>query len=70
MELITFDKKLVKKYYLKHHRGEKLSAEEAILTYCYDCMGCYKEGSCDCQVESCPLYPFMAKYRVFIKKEA
>lgn len=40
-------------------KGEKLHRTDAILAYCYDCMGFYEDGRMDCNCPKCPLYPWM-----------
>lgn len=40
-------------------RGNRLTLSESILAHCYDCMGFYVDGKDDCEMELCPLYPFM-----------
>jgi hypothetical protein len=51
-----------KKELIKHLEGKPLSAKQSIAAKCYDCMG-YGEtdvnGSRDCQVPYCSLYPYM-----------
>ena len=41
--------------------GESISARQAILAHCYECLGYFggMEGSRDCENPVCPLYPFM-----------
>lgn len=48
-----------KKETLKHLTGKRLSPLQAIYAKCFECMGYYSDGKMDCQVPSCPLYPFM-----------
>lgn len=43
----------------KHLKGEKLSKAEAIHAKCFDCMGQYADGTVDCEIPMCSLYPFM-----------
>lgn len=45
--------------FLKVRCNEKYSRKDAILAYCYDCMGFYEDGKMDCLNEKCPLYPWM-----------
>jgi hypothetical protein len=39
--------------------GYNLQPAEAVLAKCYDCMGGYVDGKCDCAINDCPLYPWM-----------
>lgn len=39
-------------------RGGKLTRGEAIRAKCYDCMGFYRDGLVDCEIQRCPLYPY------------
>ncbi|MBN2180139.1 MAG: hypothetical protein JW743_12025 [Deltaproteobacteria bacterium] len=48
-----------KRELLKYLSGERLTRKEAMLAKCYECMNGYTDGKVDCQVESCPLYPYM-----------
>lgn len=48
-----------KKELLDHLNGEKLTARQAGLGRCYDCMCYFADGRIDCKVEHCSLYPFM-----------
>jgi len=43
----------------KHLAGEKIAKWQALKAKCYDCMGGYSDGAMDCELYSCPLYPFM-----------
>ena len=43
---------------IKHLQGKKLTQQEAIWAYCYECMGYYEDGIHDCEMKDCPLYPF------------
>lgn len=45
---------------LKHLNGETLTARQSIRGKCYECMGYFADGKCDCKIEACPLYPFMS----------
>lgn len=44
---------------LSHLSGEDLTARQAILAKCYDCLGYMVDGKEDCKMPLCPLYPFM-----------
>lgn len=48
-----------KKEILKHLSGKKITLLQAVQAKCFECMGYYSDGKMDCQVPSCPLYPFM-----------
>ena len=48
-----------KKELLKHLANESNSPKQAMLAKCYDCMGYYTDGTVDCHIPICPLYPFM-----------
>lgn len=45
---------------LRHLRGERLTARQAILAKCCDCMCYHVDGRVDCELRRCSLYPFMA----------
>lgn len=44
---------------LKHLSGDIISARQAIVAKCYECMGYYADGKQDCKMPDCPLYPWM-----------
>lgn len=44
---------------LKHLEGAKLTARQAVIAKCCDCMGYYVDGRMDCKMPDCSLYPFM-----------
>jgi len=46
-------------FLIKYLSGEPLTRREAMLAACADCMGYYSDGRIDCEIELCPLYPFM-----------
>jgi hypothetical protein len=49
-----------KKELIAHLYGERLTARQAGLAKCYECMGAYADGrGQDCEIPDCPLYPFM-----------
>ncbi|KYC49196.1 MAG: hypothetical protein AMQ74_01464 [Candidatus Methanofastidiosum methylothiophilum] len=48
-----------KKEYEKFLTGGKLTMKQSIIAFCYDCAGFYSNGKEDCEVDTCPLYPFM-----------
>lgn len=39
--------------------GEEVSASQAAVGKCFDCMGGYVDGRRDCEIPTCPLYPWM-----------
>jgi hypothetical protein len=43
----------------RHRAGESLTPSEAIRAKCADCMNNYADGRIDCEIEECPLWPFM-----------
>lgn len=55
---------------LKHLEGGKLTLRQASLAHCYDCMGYYADGKVDCQLNRCPLHPFMAFNENKLKRTA
>ena len=44
---------------IKHLEGEKLTYKKAVHAKCYECMGYFIDGRCDCEIPRCPLYQFM-----------
>ena len=44
---------------LKYLGGGRLTARQACLARCYDCMAFGADGRQDCGIETCALYPFM-----------
>ncbi len=46
--------------HLRHHlKGQKLTPTQAILAKCADCTGNYIDKRHDCNIEGCPLHPWM-----------
>ena len=45
---------------IKSIQGNRLSASQAAIAKCYDCMGYFEDGKADCGDPLCPLYPWMA----------
>ncbi len=43
----------------RYMNGEKLTYKEGVLAKCFECMAGYVDGTQDCQIEGCPLYPNM-----------
>lgn len=56
-------REMLKKYY----QGKFLSRSKAMTAKCCDCSGYYIDGRVDCEVKTCPLYPYMP-YGEFAKK--
>jgi hypothetical protein len=54
--------------YMKMLNGEKISAAQALKAKCYDCSGWYADGTEDCKIENCALYPFMPYNENRVKK--
>ena len=56
---------------LKHLRGQKIGRPQAMKAKCYECMGYYVDGNHDCEITTCPLYPWMpfAADKVAARKE-
>ena len=46
------------KDYTAYLAGKRLTLAQSIKAKCYECMGCYQDGVVDCEISSCPLYPF------------
>jgi hypothetical protein len=44
---------------IAHLSGKRLTRDQAIRAYCYDCMGYFEDGKADCKQADCPLRPFM-----------
>lgn len=44
---------------LNFMRGKRLTRKAGIKAKCFECMGGYADGSQDCLVATCPLYPWM-----------
>uniref|UniRef100_A0A6H1ZH07 Uncharacterized protein n=1 Tax=viral metagenome TaxID=1070528 RepID=A0A6H1ZH07_9ZZZZ len=44
---------------IKYLRGEVITLKQSVLGKCFDCMGYYADGKCDCKITTCTLYPFM-----------
>ena len=40
--------------------GGTISLRQSVYAKCYDCMSNFIDGKVDCNVPTCPLYPFMA----------
>lgn len=43
---------------MKHLRGGRLTMKQAIKANCYECCGLGDNGIDDCEIPTCPLYPF------------
>lgn len=48
-----------RKELLKHMEGQRLTQRQIIEAKCFECMGGYADGPCDCNIPGCPLYPLM-----------
>ncbi len=44
---------------LKYLKGESIHRSAAIKAKCFECCGYYGDGRVDCNIPTCPLYPFM-----------
>lgn len=56
----------------KHLKGERLTARQAIIAKCCDCMGYYIDGREDCEQIACPLYgymPYNANRKAYIRPD-
>ena len=49
------------KQFKKLKAGESLTRKEAIMAYCFDCMGFYVDGYTSCHNSSCALFEYMPK---------
>ena len=56
---MTYKRATGRKEYLRNRKGVKITFKQACLAKCFDCMGYYEDGRIDCQIENCPIYPFM-----------
>ena len=54
---------------IKHLEGERLTISQAVLAYCYGCMGYFADGKLDCRMPHCPLHSFMAYNESKIKRK-
>ncbi len=43
---------------LRYRQGKKLTRQESIAAYCYDCTGGYVDGIEPCQNADCALHPY------------
>jgi hypothetical protein len=48
-----------KKELLAHLDGKQLTARQACIAKCYDCMGWFADGKNDCKCYNCSIYSFM-----------
>ena len=44
---------------VKFLEGKKISRKEAMIAFCYECQGYYKDGRISCENTDCPMYPYM-----------
>lgn len=49
--------------------GKKLTLKQSVKANCADCMGNYANGKRDCDIPSCPLYPYMPYGQVWRHRE-
>lgn len=54
-----------RKELIAHLEGNRLSASQASLAKCFECMCGYADGAQDCRIPDCPNYPRMP-YRLKI----
>lgn len=55
---------------LKFLEGKPLTRSQSIRAKCYSCMGYYgNEGSNDCELPTCPLYPYQPYNRNKVQDE-
>ena len=47
------------KLLVKYYKGGELTFKEALIAKCAECMNNYIDGRADCEMETCPLYPYM-----------
>lgn len=52
----------------KYLSGKNLTKSVAITAKCFECMGHYDDGPCDCEIVKCPLYPFMPYGKIKVNK--
>lgn len=45
--------------FLKHQKGVRLGPISMIQAKCFECMGRYADGTVDCNIPECSLYPVM-----------
>lgn len=48
-----------RKELIKHLEGGKLTMRQRLLAKCFECMGGYADGTQDCRIHLCPVYPVM-----------
>ena len=53
-----------------YQRGRTLTPRQSILAKCAECVSDYIDGREDCEVQGCPLYPFMPYGKAPRKKKA
>lgn len=58
-KLDTLPRRQGRKELAKHLQGKQTTPQGAMRAKCYDCMGYYADGAVDCEMPSCPLYPWM-----------
>ena len=48
-----------KRELVKFLESKPVSRKEAMLAFCYECQGYYRDGRITCENVNCPMYPFM-----------
>ena len=48
-----------RRFYIKFLKKETITRKEAMLAKCAECCSGYMDGMFDCEVNTCPMYPFM-----------
>jgi hypothetical protein len=67
-----YPKKAGRQEYLKYLNGDPVVGISAIVAKCYDCNGGHEiddEGSADCLIFECPLYPFQPYQQHVIRQK-
>lgn len=54
---------------IKFLEGKSLTRAQSIRAMCYSCLGFCGDGGYDCEVQDCPLYPYMPYNRNKVKDE-
>lgn len=69
MELDSSPLATGKKHLRNYLQGKRIIRSQAIEAKCYDCSCYYIDGRVDCEVHTCPLYPFMPYGKLKKSKE-
>ena len=48
-----------RKELIKHLQGNRITQRQIIKAKCFECMGGYADGTFDCHIPDCALYPMM-----------